>query len=145
MNLGYSSATAGIYDLEEAFRFAASLKLDFIELNYDTCDFLPQAQPPEQVKALVKHTGIGVSLHLPFIDLNIASLIPLVRKASVTQTLRALEYAHAVGASCGVLHTGKIFIYQPVALQVSFDALHASLRVLIRKQYSYRFRKSRPL
>jgi sugar phosphate isomerase/epimerase len=130
MRLGYSTATAGIYDLDEAFRFAASLGLDFVELNHDTCDFLPQAQLPEKVKALVNHSGIGVSVHLPFIDLNIASLIPAIRKASVEQTLRGLEYAHAIGASCGVLHTGKVFIYQPVPLQASLDALHTSLSQL---------------
>jgi sugar phosphate isomerase/epimerase len=130
MKLGFSAATAGLYTLEEAFCFADELSLDFIELNYDTSDFLPEAQRPAQVNQLVKTTGIAVSVHLPFIDLNIASLIPLVRKASVEQTLRGLEYAHSINASCGVLHTGKVFIYQPIPLEASYDALRSSLTEL---------------
>ena len=128
--LGYSVATAGIYDLEEAFAFAASLGLDFLELNYDTCDFLPHAQSAQKVKHLQEATGVGVTLHLPFIDLNIASLIPAIRQASVEQTLRALDYAHHINASCAVLHTGKFFIYQPIPIQASYDALRLSLQAL---------------
>lgn len=132
MKLGFSSATAGLSNVEEAFRFASELNLDFIELNYDTCDFLPQAQSPKHVNELVKHTGIFVTVHLPFVDTNIASLMPTIRKASVEQTLRGLEYAHAVNASCAVLHTGKVFIYQPVPFADAHGALHNSLNELKR-------------
>jgi sugar phosphate isomerase/epimerase len=130
MKLGFSAATAGLNTIEEAFRFADGLGFDFTELNYDTCDFLPTAQPSQQVNELVKHTGITVTVHLPFVDTNIASLIPTIRKASVEQTLRGLEYAHAVNAGCAVLHTGKVFIYQPVPFAVAHDALHTSLAEL---------------
>jgi sugar phosphate isomerase/epimerase len=128
--LGYSVATAGIYDLEEAFAFAASLGLDFLELNYDTCDFLPQAQQAQKVNQLKEATGISVSVHLPFIDLNIASLIPAIHQASVEQTLKGLDYAHCIDATCAVLHTGKVFIYQPVSIQASYEALGLSLQTL---------------
>lgn len=127
MKLGYSSATAGIYNIDEAFRFADELNLNFIEITYDYCDFLPQAQLSKRVKELKASTGIDVTLHLPFIDLNIASLIKAVRKATVEQTLCALEYAEAIEASCGVLHTGHYFIYQPVPKEDAFNALRDSL------------------
>lgn len=127
MKLGYSVATAGIYNLEEAFRLAVLLGLDFVELNYDTCDFLPMSQLPQHIHELKSATGVDVTVHLPFIDTNIASLMPLVRQASVDQTLRGLEFSDAINASCGVLHTGKMFLYQPVSQQHSLDALHQSL------------------
>jgi sugar phosphate isomerase/epimerase len=130
MKLGYSAATAGLNNLEEAFRFADELAFEFLELNYDTCDFLPAAQPPKLVNQLVQHTGVAVTVHLPFVDTNIASLVPPIRKASVEQTLRGLEYAHAVNASCAVLHTGKVFIYQPVPMSTAYGALHTSLAEL---------------
>ncbi len=130
MKLGYSSATAGLTKVEEAFRFASELDLDFIELNYDTCDFLPQAQPTKEVIELVRNTGIFVTVHLPFVDTNIASLMPTIRRASVEQTLRGLEYAHTVNANCAVLHTGKVFIYQPIPFGAAHDTLHLSLAEL---------------
>ena len=127
MKLGYSAATAGIYKVDEAFQFADSLGLEFVELIYDYCDFLSDAQPAKRVRELKAATGIDVSLHLPFIDLNIASLIKAVRKASVEQTLKALDYAQTINASCGVMHTGHIFLYQPVPLEDAFEALYDSL------------------
>lgn len=130
MQLGYSSMTAGIYDLDEAFRCAAELDLQFVELSYDACNFLPDAQPAQRVLELSRATGIATTLHLPFIDLNIASLAQTVRCAAVTQTQRALEYAATINARCAVLHTGTYFIYQPVPKQASFDALLDSLTSL---------------
>lgn len=127
MTLGYSSATAGLYKLDEVFAFADELRLDFIELNFDTFDFLPSAQDVKQVLELKRATGINVTLHLPFVDLNIASLMPTIREASATQTLRGLEYAHATDASCAVLHTGHVFLYQPVPRERALEALLKSL------------------
>lgn len=130
MKLGYSSMTAGFYDIDEAFRFAAELELDFIELTYDVCAFLPEAQSAARVNELTRATGIATTVHLPFIDINIASLVKSARCAAVEHTLQALEYAEAVNAQCGVLHTGTYFIYQPVPKQQAYDALLASLSVL---------------
>ena len=127
MKLGYSSATAGLYDLEDVFSFAQELKLKFIELNFDTFDFLPDAQTVKKVLELKRATGLDVTLHLPFVDLNIASLIPTLREASVVQTLRGLDYAHAIGAGCAVLHTGHVFLYQPVPRERALEALGTSL------------------
>ena len=132
MKLGYSSMTAGIYDLDEAFRLANDLALDFVELTYDVCDFLPDAQPVNRVRELIRATGVSVSVHLPFIDLNIASLITEARRAAVEQTRRGLEYAAEVGAVCGVLHTGTVFVYQPRPLSDAIDALLTSLNELPR-------------
>jgi len=130
MKLGYSSMTAGFYDLDEAFRLAAELDLDFIELTYDVCSFLPQSQQANRVNELSRATGITTTLHLPFIDLNIASLVKPARQAAVDQTLKALDYAMAINAQCGVLHTGTYFIYQPVSKEKAYDALLASLATL---------------
>ena len=122
--------TAGIYDLDEAFRLANDLSLDFVELTYDVCDFLPDAQPVNRVRELIRATGVSVSVHLPFIDLNIASLITEARRAAVEQTRRGLEYAAAVNAECGVLHTGTVFVYQPRPLSDAVNALLTSLSEL---------------
>lgn len=127
MKLGYSSMTAGFYDLDEAFRLATDLELDFVELTYDVGSFLPASQKVARVNELSRATGVTTTLHLPFIDLNIASLVKTARCAAVDQTLRALEYAEAINAQCGVLHTGTYFIYQPVPKDAAYEALLMSL------------------
>lgn len=130
MKLGYSSATAGIYDIDEVFRLAEELSLDFIELTFEISSFLNEAQPIKKVNELQKSTGVEVSLHLPFIDLNIASLITAVRKATVDETLRALDYAQNINAIASVLHTGSFFLYQPVEEERSLESLKQSLESL---------------
>ena len=127
MQLGYSSMTAGVYDLDEAFRLAERLSLDFVELSYDVCGFLPEAQPARRVAELTRATGVATTLHLPFIDLNPASLNPAVRRTAVEETCRALEYGATVGSRCGVLHTGSVFVYQP---RPRTDAVAALLETL---------------
>lgn len=122
--------TAGFYDIDEAFRLAADLELDFVELTYDVGSFLPESQSVQKVNELSRATGVATTLHLPFIDLNIASLVKSARCAAVEQTLKALEYAEAINAQCGVLHTGTYFIYQPVPKEAAYDALLASLELL---------------
>jgi len=131
MKLGYSSATAGIYNIEEAFNIAEELSLDFIELTYEMSHFLPLVQDVKTVNELKTQTGIELSLHLPFVDLNIASLIPAIRRATVDETLRALEYAEKIEATTAVLHTGSFFLYQPVKQERSLDALRESLAMLV--------------
>lgn len=130
MQLGYSSMTAGIYDHDEAFRLAERLSLSFVELSYDACIFLPGTQPPRQVAELTRATGIATTLHLPFVDLNLASLNEPVRRTAVEQICRALEYGAAVGSRCGVLHTGTVFLYQPRPRADAVAALVESLQQL---------------
>ena len=132
IRLGYSSMTAGIYDLDEMFRLANDLSLAFVELSYDVHHFLPQAQPARRVAELSRATGVAVTLHLPFIDLNVASFVNPVRCAAVEQTSQALEYAERTGALCAVMHTGTVFIYQPRPLPEAVDILLESLNALPR-------------
>ena len=136
MKLGYSSATAGIYDIDEVFKLAEDLALDFVELTFEVSSFLKNAQSVKKVNELQATTGIEVSLHLPFIDLNIASLIPAVRQATVDETLRALDYAQKINAIASVLHTGSFFLYQPVELERSLEALDKSLAALEPAQHN---------
>lgn len=73
---------------------------------------------------------MGFTLHLPFVELNPASLIPSVRKLSQERLLRALEFGEALGAKVGVLHTGLIPVRHPVAERLAWEALEETLALL---------------
>ncbi len=130
MKLGFSPVSAAILDLDAAWRLAAELELDFVELSFDLFEAVPMLQPADQVRELTRTTGIGSTLHLSYVDLNLASVIPAARRTSVDRTLRGLEYAEAVGASCGVLHTGLNYIPFEQAVQLAGAALEQSLTEL---------------
>jgi sugar phosphate isomerase/epimerase len=130
MRLGFSPMTARMLDVEEAFRLASELRLDFVELSFDLHEVLPSLQAPERVRELTRATGVGTTLHLSYVDLNLASLMPIARGAAVERTLAGLAYAQQVGASCGVLHTGQHYLRHPQADALAVAALDASLQTL---------------
>lgn len=130
MKLGYSPVSAAILDLDAAWKLASELELAFVELSFDLFEAVPMLQPAEQVRELTRATGIGSTLHLSYVDLNLASVNPAARRTSADRTLRGLEYAEAVGASCAVLHTGLNYIPFEQAVQLANAALEQSLTEL---------------
>jgi sugar phosphate isomerase/epimerase len=127
MKLGFTPINAQMIDLEQAFRLAAELELDFVELTHDLQEIEPRSQPVQAVRELTRATGIGVSVHLSYVDLNLASLMPGVRENSVARTNRGLEYAHEIDAIVGVLHTGLVPMRHPLIMPRAHAALQQSL------------------
>jgi sugar phosphate isomerase/epimerase len=127
VKLGFTPINAQMLDLERAFRFASELELDFIELTFDLQEIEPLSQPVQAVRELSRATGIGTSVHLSYVDLNLASLMPGVRENSVARTNRGLEYAKEVDALVGVLHTGLIPMRHPLIMPRANAALTQSL------------------
>lgn len=130
MKLGFSPVSAAMLDLDAAYRLAAELELDFIELSFDLHEALPDLQSAEQVRELSSATGIGSTLHLSYLDLNLSSLIPAARRTAVERTLRGLEFATDVGSTCGVLHTGLNHVPFEQARMLAHAALEESLSEL---------------
>ena len=130
MRLGFSPVTAQMLDVEAGFRLASELQLDFVELSFDLHEVVPDLQAADRVHALSRATGVGTTLHLSYVDLNLASLMPVARAAAVDRTLAGLEYAQRVGASCGVLHTGQHYLRHPQADVLAAAALDASLEAV---------------
>lgn len=129
MKLGYSLATASIFGLEQAFRSAEGLGLEFIELSWEFLE-MTRLPPAEHVRTLVRATGVETTIHLPFVDLNLASPVPRVRRMSVMRVQGATEYAAEVGSSCGVLHSGQNHFYYPEAESDALAALRQSFAEL---------------
>ncbi len=127
MKLGFAPINAQILDIGQAFKLAAELELDFVELTFDLQEIEPRSQSVQNVRELIRATGIAVSVHLSFVDLNLASLMPGVRENSVTRTNRGLEYAAEVNAIVGVLHTGLIPLRHPIIMPRAREALTQSL------------------
>ncbi len=128
MRLGYSPFNAEM-GYEEAFRLAAELGLD-LEVAYDLHEALP-LPGPKDLRAAGEALGVGFTLHLPFVELNPASLIPSVRKLAEERLLKALEFGEALGARVGVLHTGQVPVRHPLALSLAREALEKTLSALL--------------
>ncbi len=130
MRLGFTPLNAQILDLDEAFKLAVELKLDFVELSFDAQELLPASQDARRVNELRRATGVAVSVHLSYVDLNLSSLMPGVQENSVARTQRGLEYAASVEALVGVLHTGLIPLRHPLVVAAAEQKLALSLSQL---------------
>jgi len=108
MRVGFAPLTARVLDLTQAFALAREIGLGLIELSYDIYEAVPHLQPVETVKALVGETGLALSVHLPFLDLNLAAISPNARRSAIERSVEGMHYAEEVGAEVGVLHTGKV-------------------------------------
>jgi sugar phosphate isomerase/epimerase len=131
MRLGYAPSTAVMLELDAAFRLAVELELSFVELSWDLQEIEPSLQPVDLVRELTRATGVGTTVHLPFVDLNLASLMPGVRENSVARVQRGIDYAAEVGASVGVLHTGLVPARHPLVLSMAAKAVRASLASIV--------------
>ncbi len=130
MRLGFSPITAMMLDLDASFALADELGLAFVELSADVHEIAPALQDEARVRELTRATGVGTTVHLSYIDLNLASLSPAARSTAVERSRRGLAYAHAVGATCGVLHTGFHYQRHPQVDALAHDALRSSLSAL---------------
>ncbi|WP_243028465.1 TIM barrel protein [Thermus albus] len=128
MRLGFSPFNAEM-GYEEAFRLAAELGLD-LEVPYDLHEVLPLPDA-KTLRATGEALGVGFTLHLPFVEMNPASLIPSVRALAEERLKRALEFGEALGAKVGVLHTGQVPVRHPMALSLAREALEKTLSALL--------------
>ncbi|WP_205387575.1 sugar phosphate isomerase/epimerase family protein [Thermus caldifontis] len=128
MRLGFSPFNAEM-GYEEAFRLAAELGLD-LEVPYDLHEVLPLPDA-RALRATGEALGVGFTLHLPFVEMNPASLIPSVRALAEERLKRALEFGEALGAKVGVLHTGQVPVRHPMALSLAREALEKTLSSLL--------------
>lgn len=79
MRMGFSPLTAGL-DYPTAFDLAAELGL-WLEIAYDQHEMDPRLPSARELAEMGRVAGVGFTLHLPFVDLNSASLVPLAWKA----------------------------------------------------------------
>lgn len=125
MNLGFSPLTAGL-EYPAAFDLAAELGL-FLEIACDQHEIDPRLPNVQELKEMGWAAGVGFTVHLPFVDWNLASLVPEVQRISIERTQRAVAFGAALGAQCGVLHTGLVPLRLPVTLEYGRKRLHEGL------------------
>ncbi|MCS7194461.1 MAG: sugar phosphate isomerase/epimerase [Meiothermus sp.] len=128
MRLGFSPFTTGL-DYRTAFELAAELGL-FLEIAYDQHEVDPRLPGAKELAEMGRSAGVGFTVHLPFVDWNLASLVPSVWRLSLERTQRALDFAGQIGAYCGVLHTGSVPLRHPEALAQARRLLERALSEL---------------
>ncbi len=129
MTFGFSPLDAELVDLEAAVRLAAELGMN-LELPYDLFEALPLLPGPAELKELGGRHGVGFTVHLPFVDLNLASVFEKSFRVALERTRDGLAFAEAVGARVAVLHTGQVPARHPLVLEAARERMDRALTAL---------------
>jgi sugar phosphate isomerase/epimerase len=116
--------------------FAASRGLQYVEIRSERPYALPQDVERGELES-IQEKLVSLSLkpiiHSAVYDINVASLNPLIRKASIRQTLESIRFATKIGAKIVIIHPGRLpKDYPPAYLKNSRINLLTSLNVMAR-------------
>jgi sugar phosphate isomerase/epimerase len=128
MKLGFSPLTAGL-NYRQSFDLAAELGL-FLEIAYDQHEIDPRLPRARELAEMGRVAGVGFTVHLPFVDWNIASLVPQMQRLSLERTQRAIAFGAEIGAACGVLHSGLVPLRLPEPVAHARQLVHRALEQL---------------
>lgn len=129
MRYFFSPHDARLLNLYEALPLAAELGMG-IEIPFDLIEIVPELGDAERLRAEGKRLGVPFTVHLPFIDWNLASVLPKAHRAALERTLDGLAFAEAVGAEVAVLHTGTVPLRYPLLLERAWERLKEGLSAL---------------
>ncbi len=105
----------------ETGRIALEYGFDGVELWGDGLLLLTEAEV-EDAYNFFKSTSLVLTVHLPYLDINIASANPDIRRLSLDLSIKALITARRIGARLAVVHTGK-----PTGTSRLGDFLHINI------------------
>ncbi len=116
--------------------FVASLGLKYVEIRSERPYALPQdmhAKEVESIREKLTSFSLEPIVHSAVYDINLASLNPLIRRASIRQTVESIRFAAKIGAKIVIIHPGRLpQDYPPVYLKNSRINLLTSLNVMAR-------------
>ena len=116
--------------------FAASLGLRYVEIRSERPYAFPQDMHAKEVEAMQENLtsrSLEPIVHSAVFDINVASLNPLIRRASIRQTVESIRFAAKIGAKIVIIHPGRLpKDYPPVYLKNSRINLLTSLDVMAR-------------
>lgn len=109
--LGASNSTCLNMSLIDFLGFATQLKVRFVEIKMDEpylLSALSKTKDRESIKDIVKSFNFKYSVHAPYIDINLASVNPTLRKASEKTILKSIAFAADIDAKMVVSHVGRL-------------------------------------
>jgi sugar phosphate isomerase/epimerase len=135
-NLGIATFPLMEEGLVGFMEFVASLGLQYVEIRGERPYALPQDVERgelENIQGKLASLSLRPIVHSAVYDINLASLNPLVRKASIRQTVESIRFAAKIGAKIVIIHPGRLpKDYPPMYLKNSRINLLTSLNVMAR-------------
>ena len=104
-SIGLNMSLTGFLD------FATWLKVGLVEIKMDEPHLLSalfKTKHRKAIRDIVESFNFKYSVHAPYIDINLASMNSILRKASEKTVLKSIEFATDIGAKLVVSHVGRL-------------------------------------
>jgi sugar phosphate isomerase/epimerase len=119
MLLGVATYPAYPHTLEDFIRLASSLNVNFVEIKAEKPHAFPsdmKRKRIKEIKRILNSLNLKPILHASFHDVNLSSLSPWIRRASIKQILKCVEMGAELGAEVIVVHGGGLSREYPISL-----------------------------
>ncbi|OWT33799.1 sugar phosphate isomerase [Methanobrevibacter sp. 87.7] len=101
MKIGASTLAVFKYDLYDCLGFYEGNKIEYVELLHD--------YPLRDMDINILNSfNLKYTIHSPIIDVNICSLNPSIRKASIGEIKHSIDLANSLDVDIVVVHPGKV-------------------------------------
>lgn len=128
MKLGFSSLALFRKPINEILEIATNSGFDIIEFLCEGPSSPWYLLENKNLLEVFKSYDLGIYLHSPTVDLNLASINKGIREESIRQTKECLDLANEIGAIAITAHPGKVGRKEEklreVALRLATESTH---------------------
>ncbi|MGQ4833731.1 MAG: sugar phosphate isomerase/epimerase family protein [Candidatus Asgardarchaeia archaeon] len=111
LEIGFTSLYFFEYPLNKIFKIAKELGFSYIELNSELLSLVSSKKSMKllasEILELARSYDIKLTLHAPFIDINLLSYNESIQKASWSEFLNAIKFAYLLELDIVTLHFGS--------------------------------------
>jgi len=139
MKIGFSFLSLKTYSVRRAIGITQNLGGNTLELFGDLVLFFNGRllEKPEKVRAYAENKNFFITMHLPYIDINLGSFNDLIWKSSVDSILKSLDYAYKIGVKRAVLHPGQVPLRKFLLKYLAKKRLKKVLEIILDKADKY--------
>jgi len=139
MKIGFSFLSLKTYSVRRAIDITQNLGGNTLELFGDLVLFFNGRllEKPERIKEYAENKNFFLTMHLPYIDINLGSFNDLIWKSSIDSVLKALDYAYKIGVKRAVIHPGQVPLRIFLLKYLAKKRLKKSLEIIMDKADKY--------
>lgn len=139
MKIGFAFLSLKTFSVKKAISLTKKLEGNTLELFGDMTLFYNGrfCEKPETICDFAEKNDIFLTMHLPYIDINISSFNDEIWKESYNGILRALEYGYKAGVKRAVLHSGSVPLKHRIICLFAKRRLKKALEIILEKAERY--------
>ncbi len=139
MRIGFTFLSLRTLTVKKAISITKKLGGNTLELFGDLIVFYNGkfCEKPEKISEFAEKNDIFLTMHLPYININLASFNDLIWRESLNSILKAMEYGYKAGVKRAVLHPGGVPLKHTFLIYLAKKRFKRALNVILEKSEEF--------